>query len=34
MKINIKGDEDFKIGYFKKWSEVREDLGRILNARD
>ena len=22
----MKGDEDFKIGHFKKWSEVREDV--------
>lgn len=22
----MKGDKDFKIGYFRKWSEVREDV--------
>ena len=22
----MKGDEDFKIGHFKKWSEVRENV--------
>jgi len=22
----MKGDKDFKIGYFKKWSEVRENV--------
>jgi len=22
----MKGDEDFKIGHFKKWSEVRKDV--------
>ena len=26
FKSIIRGDEDFKVGRFKKWSEVREDV--------
>ena len=26
LKSIMKGDEDFKIGRFKKWSEVKEDV--------
>lgn len=26
LKSIMKGDEDFKAGHFKKWSEVREDV--------
>ncbi|MEW6686809.1 MAG: hypothetical protein AB1393_11485 [Candidatus Edwardsbacteria bacterium] len=26
LKSIIRGDEDFKVGRFKKWSEVREDV--------
>lgn len=26
LKSIMRGDEDFKVGRFKKWSEVREDV--------